>query len=705
MRLPIEIVDDILLRGSVRIAIVLRRAHVVRKLMYGRKVHQATSLEHAQWLRRTKIGGEWARDAYLSWATEGYLVGIRWLHEHCIDLLDEFDHEMAIHSSVIQQHLDVVQCIGDSGYVHANALPKAATLPTDTITRYLLSKVDDTDMIREALNSAMESGRLNNAKLLRVRLNDDDLPEFLIDDYVSLGNLDLIRFLHFELNASCTTDAMDFAAACDSDPEMLRFLHENRTEGCTTDAMDFAAEHGNLEAVKYLAEHRTEGCTESAMILAAGHGDIEIIRYLHEKCRVQVQSVRPINAATENGHLSVVRYLLEISDLVCVPCALDNAAEMGHLDVIQFFTETRFAPCTKQAMDWAAGNGHLAVVQYLSERRSEGCTTAAMNSAAENGFLSVVKYLNENRKEGCTTNAMDNAAVFDHYDIVKYLGDHRTEGCTTRAINYASSSYTATGSGSSTSSFFDIIRYLDQRYNKGFGDHAPVNAGYRGDKLAMEYILDRREFKSPVIRDAIVAAVRNSHIDLVQCLHERYPAKRCTISAMASICSTGNMAMLEYLHKANLLWQIDSTFGQSVLAARLGHLDAIRYLHEHNLATFTTECIDNAAERGHISVIRFLLENRKEGFTHLAIDRAAPQHPRIVQMLITQYGGICSARALEQSLSSDASFPLARFIYENQPHLHDKGIIGGMIASRLFSSNLQPESITHRYLRSQFNKL
>ncbi|OQS05757.1 ankyrin repeat [Thraustotheca clavata] len=91
------------------------------------------------------------------------------------------------------------------------------------------------------------------------------------------GKLDVIKFLHEERNAECstyamykaarfgcTTYAMD-AAARHGHFDVVKFLHENRTEGCTADAIDNAASRGHLDIVIFLLENRSEGCTTDAM--------------------------------------------------------------------------------------------------------------------------------------------------------------------------------------------------------------------------------------------------------------------------------------------------------------------------------------------------------------------------------------------------------------------------------------------------------
>ena len=47
--------------------------------------------------------------------------------------------------------------------------------------------------------------------------------------------------------------------------------------------MDEAVRDGNLERLKFLHFNRTEGCTKTAMDDAAKNGHLEVIKFLHER--------------------------------------------------------------------------------------------------------------------------------------------------------------------------------------------------------------------------------------------------------------------------------------------------------------------------------------------------------------------------------------------------------------------------------------
>ena len=64
--------------------------------------------------------------------------------------------------------------------------------------------------------------------------------------------------------------------------------------------MDEAVRDGNLERLKFLHFNRTEGCTKTAMDDAAKNGHLEVIKFLHERhwfrTQLQNKNTRSFNA-------------------------------------------------------------------------------------------------------------------------------------------------------------------------------------------------------------------------------------------------------------------------------------------------------------------------------------------------------------------------------------------------------------------------
>ena len=54
-------------------------------------------------------------------------------------------------------------------------------------------------------------------------------------------------------------------------------------------------------------------------------------------------------------------------------------------------------------------------------------------------------------------------------------------------------------------------------------------------------------------------------------------------------------------------------------AAKSGHLEVVKFLHENRKEGCTTSAMNLAAGNGHLNVVKFLHENRKEGCTYGAM--------------------------------------------------------------------------------------
>ncbi|OQR90591.1 hypothetical protein THRCLA_22532 [Thraustotheca clavata] len=92
-------------------------------------------------------------------------------------------------------------------------------------------------------------------------------------------------------------------------------------------------------------------------------------------------------------------------DLLNLTNAMDRAAENGHLDIMRYLINAGYTKCSTQAIDRASGNVHFDVVKWLHENRTEGIEylethydpkysdNAIMDKAARNGKLNGIKYL------------------------------------------------------------------------------------------------------------------------------------------------------------------------------------------------------------------------------------------------------------------------------------------------------------------------
>ncbi len=129
----------------------------------------------------------------------------------------------------------------------------------------------------------------------------------------------------------------------------------------------------------------------------------------------RVGRVTPLHLAVRNGHLNVVKVLIDaLADVNRKTrrnyTSLHLAAQNGHLDVVEFLIDKNSDVSAKTQEGYtplhlAAQNGHLDVVKYLiSEKGAEidlrgHFQLTPLHLAAQNGSLSVVKVLLAMAKE------------------------------------------------------------------------------------------------------------------------------------------------------------------------------------------------------------------------------------------------------------------------------------------------------------------
>ncbi|EGG18318.1 hypothetical protein DFA_03812 [Cavenderia fasciculata] len=350
------------------------------------------------------------------------------------------------------------------------------------------------------------------------------------------------------------------------------------------------------------------------------------------------------------------------------PKVMENAAKNGLLDVVEFLHYNRTEKVSTQVMDNAAF-AHLDIVKFLHYNRTEGATTRAMDNASSRGALEIVKFLHYNRTEGATTRAMDAASFRGALDVVKFLHFNRTEGATTRAMDAASGN-----------NHIDVVKFLYEHRSEGATSLAIHQAIESGHTEMVEYLV--QVVKSECSSAAVRMAIEKGRLDILSLLHDYYPN------------NSG-------------VW----TRSDMNLAAKLGHFEIVKFLHEHRQEGCTVKALDNHLKRGFMDIVLFLHQHRTEGGTYKAMSDAAQYgHFEILKFLYNnRRQEVNVADAIELSCCNQRNeiplFLLDIFIKEKED-------IGGLKAARLQLDNIESAIIISsicghleyvKYLVSTFN--
>jgi len=154
--------------------------------------------------------------------------------------------------------------------------------------------------------------------------------------------------------------------------------------------------------------------------------------------------------------------------------------------------------------------------------------------------------------------------------------------------------------------------------------------------------------------DSIDLASQNGHLEVVKYLHYNPPPTPSIITTNENESEiASSIDISEFLFEEEQL----ATVQAMDFAAKNGHLEVIKFLHENRTEGCSQRAIDLAAQYGHFKVVKWLLENRMEGFSHASLDWAAGNgHLQILQFLVS-----FSSSTIERPnpLITDAAFELA----------------------------------------------
>ena len=112
---------------------------------------------------------------------------------------------------------------------------------------------------------------------------------------------------------------------------------------------------------------------------------------------------------------------------------------------------------------------------------------------------------------------------------------------------------------------------------------------------------------------------------------------------------------------------IEKYKGQNVMdsAARDGHLEVVKLLHEYRKVGCSKWGMDWAAENGHIEVVKWLHENRKEGCSTWAMNWAARYgHLEVVKWLHDNRKEGCTIYAMNYAASKGHK-EVVKYLKEN----------------------------------------
>jgi ankyrin repeat protein len=174
------------------------------------------------------------------------------------------------------------------------------------------------------------------------------------------------------------------------------------------------------------------GLEEDRLLIEnARQGNLEGVRHALELGAIDHAYGGALIIAALNGHLEIVKFLLENDHYINrhQDLALKNAAHHGHLEIVKFLVKNGANIHTDEdevdPLGSAAVRGHLEIVKFLLENGADihASKDRSLINAALSGHLEIVKFLVENGADIDARNdqALVSAAIRGHLEIVKFL--------------------------------------------------------------------------------------------------------------------------------------------------------------------------------------------------------------------------------------------------------------------------------------------
>ncbi|KAJ8571729.1 hypothetical protein ON010_g5107 [Phytophthora cinnamomi] len=374
--------------------------------------------------------------------------------------------------------------------------------------------------------------------------------------------------------------------------------------------------------------------------------------------------------AIENGNPEVARWLYKNtlydptdSEIDLVVC---GALKLGDIELAQLFVSP-----TRSIFDYASGCPHPDVVEMMLENGylgwSQDAAGAAMRALAIHGRLDLMKrvaqvYTAPPSNEDAWLNgwrlAMIEAIKRGDLLMLQWLGKHPS-GRELLSKHKVSNEYLDLNAAAATKGYVDVMHYL---HNEGFADEyeGALIAAVRSGRLdSVKWLLPRvRRLTNANLMDE--AAVYG-HLEILQYFHDtdlpELPRLSCSSEKeLVYLNANSDSSLKSLLRDITALEMIRST-GCSVQAmnfsAARGHLEVVKWLHNHCVEGCTTLAMDNAAASGHLDVVKWLHFNRSEGCTTHAMDVAAQEgHLDTVKWLYANRSEGCTFRAIEMATTN-----------------------------------------------------
>jgi uncharacterized protein len=397
--------------------------------------------------------------------------------------------------------------------------------------------------------------------------------------------------------------------------------------------------NGNLEDIKSMYNHKDQ--------------------VVENEIDINLYNNYGMNLACMNGHINIVIYIFDISDInnMSIFYSLGYACKHGHIDIIKYICEKFKCICGithSQPFKLACDNNHPIVVKFIIEQfieKYKNCVLKLNNifrSMCEKGHIDIVKILLNYRSdiEICsdTNKALTLACKRGKFDVVKCIMDR--DGKKNFNLNEAFLFSCMYG-------HLDIVKYLIETaktYNKFVFDDGKKTYG----KGKIGYIINEFPIKQGIIiacnngqldvfrhleylmklndgdyNDIFITVCAKGHIKILKYLINTIEKNKIPYEkGFESACQFSQIHIIKYLLNDNFDVNYHKYIHDGFIRSCLnGNLELIKLLFNipdrehytsklgkimigHNIPKYTNMGFEQACKYGHINVIKYLLDKK-----------------------------------------------------------------------------------------------
>ena len=561
-----------------------------------------------------------------------------------------------LHVSVETGNLEVIKCLVEhqESYLRETELQHVVN-PEITVNREKLLKVGDvngntplhlgvaagnTSIVSYLLSVGSDLNTCNVQEeyplTLAARCGNNDIVELLMEGEVQceeaqsgalraaivagrMDTTDLLLRLGAPVNKGEHEKPIHIASQLGR-KEIVRLLLQygailtSRTDSGNT-ALHLASEAGHLSLVKYLVEEERDYLSalnsenETPLHLAARNGRDYLVTYFVGKgCN--------INAATANG-ATCLHVACENGHYTTVECLLKNGAEVN---VVNSADQT--------PLHIASSRGQTEIVKLFflhnanfSLRDKDGIT--ALLAASINGHQNTVLFIvqhggNINDTDGKGNNIAHFAVANDNYDILNFLSQHNVN------LDVQNSDGDTPLLQAVREGRHRIVQYLVERNcdmnTKGNDGKLPLDVAVLKGKIETTRFLLERNARSKNSGMHIVVAASLGFVDLLQNFvvmgDEINVRTDKGGSPLHAACESGHVATVKYLCEHGAILDLQDNNGNSALhvAVNKGHFDATRFLVEKGVNVCASDASGStalhiAAKCGYLNIVQYLADS------------------------------------------------------------------------------------------------